>query len=75
MHFSDADMESLTFTAESANTAVATVMVDGSTLTVQGVMPGNTMITVTATDMLGAYCHGYIHGTRQRSSDGCQSFG
>ena len=55
MHFSDADMETLTFTAESANTAVATVMVDGSTLTVQGVMPGNTMITVTATDMLGAY--------------------
>ena len=49
-HFDDADMENLTFTAESDDTAVVTVSISGSTLTVQGVTAGSATITVTATD-------------------------
>lgn len=49
-HFDDADMENLTFSAESDDTSVTTVSVSGSTLRVQGVMAGNATITITATD-------------------------
>ena len=51
---SDADPddppESLTFAATSADTAVATVDVDGRTVTVRGVAAGSTTVAVTASD-------------------------
>lgn len=55
MHFSDADMDTLTFAAVSDDTSVATVSVSTTTLTVQAESPGNAAISVTATDPLGAY--------------------
>ena len=48
--FEDPEGDSLTFSATSADTAVATASVDGSTLTVVGVAEGTTMVEVTATD-------------------------
>ena len=55
MHFSDSDEEDmLTYMAESSNMAAATVSLEGHMLTVQGVAPGDTEITVTATDDNGA---------------------
>ena len=53
--FSDADSDSLTITAESDDTAVATVTVatDGSSLTVTARKEGAATITVTATDGRG----------------------
>ncbi len=48
-HFSDTD--ALTFTATSDNTAIATVAVRGSVVTVTPVAVGTTTITVTATDI------------------------
>ena len=44
----------LTFTAESANTAVADVRVSAGNLLVNAKQPGTTQITVTATDLDGA---------------------
>ena len=51
-NFSDADAAdaTLTYTAESGDTAIATVSVDGSTVTVTGEAVGTATITVTATD-------------------------
>ena len=48
--FEDPEDEVLTYSAESADEDVATVMMDGSMLTVTGMMVGMTSVTVTATD-------------------------
>ncbi len=49
-NFSDFNGDTLTWTAESDDTSVATVTVSGSTVTVEPVAPGSAQITVTATD-------------------------
>ena len=49
-YFSDADGDVLTFTAVSSNAGIAAVGVDGSVLTITGVVVGETTIRVTATD-------------------------
>ena len=49
-NFSDPDGDELAFTVESDDTTVATVSVDGSTVTVVGVAPGAAIVGVTATD-------------------------
>lgn len=48
--FEDPEGDSLTFSATSADTAVATASVEGSTLTVVAVAEGTTTVEVTATD-------------------------
>ena len=57
--FSDADGDSLTVTAVSSNTAVATVSQapDGSALTLTGMAAGTATITVTARDTEGNQAH------------------
>ena len=52
-YFSDADMDTLTYTASSDMEMYATAMVNGSMLTITGVAEGMASITVTATDMDG----------------------
>ena len=55
-NFTDVDMgDSLTYTAMSDDTAVATVSVSGSMVSITGVAAGSAMVTVTATDTRGAY--------------------
>ena len=55
-YFSDADTgDTLKYTAMSDMEMYATVMVDGSMLTITGVAAGMATITVTATDAAGAY--------------------
>ncbi|MXW69298.1 MAG: hypothetical protein F4Z61_05115, partial [Acidimicrobiia bacterium] len=49
-HFSDPDGDALTYTVKSSATAVATVSVNGSTVSVKGVAKGRADVTVTATD-------------------------
>ena len=49
-HFRDPERRTLTFTAESADPAVATVSVDGAAVTVMGLDHGHTRVTLTATD-------------------------
>lgn len=49
-YFSDADNDTLTYTASSANTTVATISVSGNTLTITGVSIGTALISVTASD-------------------------
>ncbi|MYJ69250.1 MAG: hypothetical protein F4087_12180, partial [Gemmatimonadetes bacterium] len=49
-HFSDPDGDALTYTVKSSATAVATVSVSGSTVSVKGVAKGRADVTVTATD-------------------------
>ena len=53
-HFTDPDGDTLTFTAETDDTAVATVSLDGSMVTVAAVGLGTAFVTVTATDPDGA---------------------
>ena len=65
MHFSDADMDSLTYMAESSDTNTVTVSVSGSTLTVQGENAGDATVTVTATDTSDASVLDYVRCTRQ----------
>jgi len=48
--FSDADGDALSFTASSSNTAIATVVIDGSTATINGLAEGTATVTVTADD-------------------------
>ena len=48
--FDDHDDDSLTYTAISANTSVATVSLSETTLTVSGVAAGDTTVTVSASD-------------------------
>ena len=52
--FSDADMDMLTYSAESDMMDYATVSVDGSMVTITGVAEGTATITVTAMDPDGA---------------------
>ena len=52
--FSDADMDMLTYSAESDMMDYATVSVDGSMVTITGVAAGTATITVTAMDPDGA---------------------
>ena len=52
-YFSDADGDALTYTASSSNTAIGTVSVSGSILTLSAVSMGSTTITVTANDGKG----------------------
>ena len=53
-YFSDADGDSLTYTATSADTTKVTVSVSTATITVTAVAAGSATITVTATDPGGA---------------------
>ena len=52
-YFTDPDGDELTFAAASANTGVISVATAGSTVTIEGVAPGTTRVTVTATDPAG----------------------
>ena len=52
-YFSDPDGDSLSYTATSSNTAIATVIVSDSTLTITAKSAGSTNIDVTATDLHG----------------------
>ena len=54
LFFSDPDGDTLTYTATSDDTDVATVSVAGSTLTIAGVAIGTATISVTGTDPAGA---------------------
>ena len=49
-YFTDPDGDALTFTAASAHAGVVSVEIAGSTVTIAGVAPGATVVTVTATD-------------------------
>lgn len=49
-HFADADGDTLTYSASSSDTAIATVSVSGEDLTLNGVAAGMATITVTASD-------------------------
>ncbi len=48
--FNDANGDMLSYTATSSNPAVATASISGPSITVAGVAPGNTTVTVTASD-------------------------
>ena len=52
-YFSDPDGDTLTYTAVSSNTGVATVSLTGSNVTVRPVNPGTATLTVTARDPEG----------------------
>ena len=49
-HFRDPDNRTMTFEAESADVSVATVEVDGSVVTIEGIAHGVTTVSVTAVD-------------------------
>ena len=49
-YFSDPDGDTLTYSASSSATGVATVSVSGSTVAITAVSPGEASVTVTATD-------------------------
>ena len=53
-YFTDESDDTLTYTATSGNTAIATVSMSGSTVTITPVGASVTLITVTATDIDGA---------------------
>ena len=53
--FGDPEDEELTYTVETADEGVATAMIEGTDLTITGVMVGETTGTVTATDPYGNY--------------------
>ena len=48
--FNDANGDVLTYTAASSNPTVATALISGTLITVAGVAPGNTTVTVTTRD-------------------------
>ena len=52
-YFSDPDGDRLSFGARSNNAQVANVSVSGDSLTITGVTPGTTAVTVTAEDPRG----------------------
>ena len=54
-YFTDADGDTLTYTAVSSDTAKATVSLSGATLSVTPVAEGTATITATATDPSGAF--------------------
>ena len=49
-YFNDPDGDALSYAAESSDVAVASVSVSGAALTITGVTPGTTTVTVTALD-------------------------
>ena len=49
-YFNDPDGDALNYTVSSANSGVVSVMIAGSTVTIAGVAPGTTTVTVTAAD-------------------------
>ena len=49
-YFDDPDGDALTFSAASDDAQVASAMIAGSSMTIAGIAPGTTMLTVTATD-------------------------
>ena len=49
-YFSDADGDELSYVASSSRADVATASMDGTTVTIEGVGAGSTVITVTASD-------------------------
>ena len=51
--FTDPDNDALTFTASIADEMIATVSIEGSTLTVEAIGVGESEVTVTATDAFG----------------------
>ncbi len=51
--FNDPNGDMLTYSATSSNSAVATVSISGTTITVSALAPGNASVTVTATDVGG----------------------
>ncbi len=53
-HFRDPDGDALNYEARSSSEAAATVRVSGSKVTVRGVSPGESRVTVTARDTHGA---------------------
>ncbi|MCY3599093.1 MAG: cadherin domain-containing protein, partial [Gemmatimonadetes bacterium] len=53
-HFRDPDADALIYEAQSSNESAATVKADGSEVTVRGVSPGESRVTVTARDTHGA---------------------
>ena len=53
LYFTDTDVETLSYTAASSDTAVATLSVSGASVTVNHVGAGTATITVTATDSGG----------------------
>ena len=53
-YFSDDDGDMLTYTAGSSDAMIATAIVSGSMLTIEGKMEGTATITVTATDLAGS---------------------
>ncbi|SEI54509.1 S-layer homology domain-containing protein [Paenibacillus polymyxa] len=61
--FIDADGDTLTYTAESSATNVATVAVNGSQLTLTPVSAGTTKVTVTANDGKGGTINGQFNVT------------
>ena len=52
-YFSDPDGDALTYSATSAATGVATTLMAGSMVTIQGIAAGTTSVKVTATDPAG----------------------
>ena len=54
-YFSDPDRDNLTYTAESSNTGVATVIVERSKVTIEAVAEGSATVTVRATDPDGLF--------------------
>ena len=53
MYFSDADMDDLTYRAESSDATIADATVSGSMVTIEGMMEGMATITVYASDGMG----------------------
>ena len=58
-YFSDPDGDDLTYTASSSTEDVATVAVDGSTVTITGVSVGSAVVTMTASDGQAAASQGF----------------
>ena len=68
--FDDPDGDALEYTAESSDESVATVEVDGDTLTVRGLGRGAAEITVTATDAGRGLGHADVRGDRDGAGGG-----
>ena len=62
--FMDPDMDELTYTVSSSTGVVTAEITGGTMLTLTGVMPGSSEITVTATDGRGGTVHSHVHRHR-----------
>ena len=58
-YFSDPDGDELTYTAESSNDEVASVVVEGSTATITAVSVGSAVVTMTASDGQASASQGF----------------